>query len=122
MAHKDMRAALGASVRAEERTVTDRFATAEAFFDRHNSPAPQPPVAPPRDKVVRDGFSMPASDYELIAAIQQTCLQAGFSMTKSEVLRAGLRALHDLTPEALKERYQTLEKVKLGRPGHTWPD
>jgi hypothetical protein len=118
MAPKDIRAVLDESVRAEEQTVTDRFATAEAFFDRRDPRTLQPPVAPPREKVVRDGFSMPASDYDLIAAIQETCLQAGFSMTKSEVLRAGLRALRDLTPEALKERYQALEKVKLGRPGH----
>ena len=117
MANRDMRRALGASLRAEEQTVTDRFAAAEAFLDRQGSPPSQPPPAPPREKVVRDGFSMPAGDYGLIAAIQETCLQAGFAITKSEVLRAGLHALRDLTPEALKERYRMLEKVKPGRPG-----
>jgi hypothetical protein len=115
MAKKELRRALGTSLRAEEQTLKDRFAAADAFLEGRD--AGPPPPAPPREKVVRDGFSMPAGDYALIAAIQETCLQAGFAITKSEVLRAGLHALRELTPEALKERYGALEKVKPGRPG-----
>lgn len=43
-----------------------------------------------KEKVVRDRFTMPKSDYEKIVALKQKCLDAGVSVKKSEILRAGL--------------------------------
>ncbi len=123
MTHGNMREALQASVRGEEDAIGERFAKAEAFFagreqplvqDNGSSPASTKPI---REKVIRDGFSMPAEDYQLIAELQSVCLQAGISATKSEVLRAGLHALCALPPAQLKELVRGLEKVKQGRPG-----
>ena len=68
------------------------------------------------DKVIRDGFSMPASDYKLIAAIQKPALISGVGVTKSKVLRAGLYVPDAIPLEQLKEVLTAVEDVKTGRP------
>jgi len=49
---------------------------------------------------MRDGFTMPADDYALIAQLQATGLEAGLAVSKSAVLRAGLHALKAMSPDA----------------------
>lgn len=67
-------------------------------------------------KVVRDSFTMPHSEYQKISEIKEICLQAGMHVKKSEVLRAGLKALTKLTDAQLKRTLDGLEKIKTGRP------
>ena len=59
---------------------------------------------------------MPASDYARIAELKRTCLAAGVSVKKSELLRAGVLALAALAPANLLAAIGTLESVKTGRP------
>jgi len=113
MAERDMTAALSASLNAEERSITERIAKAELMLAGNQSLAS---TKRQREKVVRDGFSMPVGDHALIAAIQRTAMQAGFHMTKSEIFRAALRVLSTLSAEELKSVYASLERVKPGRP------
>jgi hypothetical protein len=131
MARRNMKSALGASMRAEADAVRDRFEVAESVMaGRQPSAAPQQsarqqsplrqsaPPAPTQSltKVVRDSFTMPVGDYELITAIRARCLKQGMSATKAEVLRAGLAALSALPGEELLEVMKALPKVKTGRP------
>lgn len=111
---KNLRSALGHSLREEEEAVDGRFAKAEAYFG-DSAPSVQP-EKPAYEKVIRDGFTMPASDYELIVQLQAKSLGIGITTTKSEVVRAGLHALNALAPEQLTEVVRSLEKVKTGRP------
>lgn len=67
-------------------------------------------------KVVRDSFTMPQSDYDLIAALKHKAVQAGVHAKKSELLRAGLQALSKLSAAQLKRAVADLEKIKTGRP------
>lgn len=67
-------------------------------------------------KVVRDSFTMPQADYNLIAALKQKALQSGLHVKKSELLRASLQALSKLTVPQLKRALSGLEKIKTGRP------
>jgi hypothetical protein len=67
-------------------------------------------------KVVRDSFTMPQSDYELIAVLKQKALKAGLHVKKSELLRASLQAFSKLTAVQLKRAINGLEKIKTGRP------
>ena len=67
-------------------------------------------------KVVRDSFTMPQSDYDLIADIKQKALKSGLHVKKSELLRAGLQALSKLNSSQLKQAVNSLEKIKTGRP------
>ncbi len=67
-------------------------------------------------KVVRDSFTMPQIDYDLISEIKQKALKAGLHVKKSELLRAGLQMLSKLNSAQLKQTVATLEKIKTGRP------
>ena len=69
-----------------------------------------------REKVVRDSFTMPQSEYQKIAEIKEACLKAGLPVKKSEVLRAGLRALAGMDTAQLKRAMAGVEKIKTGRP------
>ena len=115
MAKPTLKDALGADLLARPTTPDTRFTRAEAYFSSPAPPASAPSPSPERAKVVRDGFTMPASDYALIAQLQTTALQAGLSVTKSEVLRAGLQVLSQLSAPELTQALRGLEKVKTGR-------
>ncbi|MHC5719383.1 MAG: hypothetical protein ACYTX0_46875, partial [Nostoc sp.] len=68
------------------------------------------------EKVIRDSFTLPSGDYELIATIRQRCLKSAVNATKSEVIRAGLHILQSLSDKELIRAIESLEKVKTGRP------
>lgn len=73
-----------------------------------------------RAKLVRDGFTMPESDFALIAVLKSRAMQAGREAKKSELLRAGLHALAALEPPSLVTALSGLQAIKTGRPkkGH----
>jgi hypothetical protein len=72
-----------------------------------------------KEKVVRDSFTMPKSDYEKIAALKQKCLEAGVSVKKSELLRAGLLLLESASFKRLLAAVSAVETVKTGRPANS---
>ncbi len=67
-------------------------------------------------KVIRDSFTMPQNDYDLIAEIKQKMIKTGLHVKKSELLRAGLHVLSKLSATQLKQTVANLEKIKTGRP------
>ena len=71
------------------------------------------------EKVVRDSFTMPKSDYALIDTLKKKCLASGVAVKKSELLRAGLAALHGMPGESLLVAVKDLAQVKTGRPPST---
>lgn len=78
------------------------------------------PSSKPRVKLVRDSFTMPESDFALVAALKKKAVGAARETKKSELLRAGLRALQALEAKALVAALDRLEPIKIGRPkkGH----
>ncbi len=131
MTKKSMKSALTSSLKAEDEAVRNRFEQAErlleektqqAFSQQRNlqrsqrEDAPQPEK---KEKVIRDSFTLPSDDYELIATIRQRCLKSAVNATKSEVIRAGLHILQSLSDEELIRAIESLEKVKTGRPAGT---
>ena len=108
-------------------------ATAANESDTSSKKAKQPPVAKDKkksakktkrakvksEKVVRDSFTMPKSDYALIDALKKKCLPAGMAVKKSELLRAGLAALNGLSDDSLLQAIKNLAAVKTGRPSGT---
>lgn len=116
MPKKDMKKALGASLRAEERAVKSRFERAEtALAGKKSRTTSQPPAEAPT-KVIRDSFTIPESEYELISRIRKRCMKAGVGANKSEVLRAGLAALEAMPDRELTSLFGKLPRVKTGRP------
>lgn len=86
-----------------------------------------PPVAPllaapekdsgkARQKLVRDSFTMPPQDFNLIADLKARALGFGRPTKKSELLRAGLQVLNAMKPAALQQVLSQLAPLKTGRP------
>lgn len=119
MTKKTMRAALGATLKAEEESIKSRFDRAEALLEAKSS-APPPPtpekVVVTVEKVKRDSFTMPIDEYELINTIKKRCLKMGFNATKSEILRGALQSLNQLSDDALDNLFRDLRKIPTGRP------
>jgi len=74
------------------------------------------PSKAPKLKLVRDSFTMPEDDYATIAAMKQRAIGFQRPARKSELLRAGLRALAALDDAGLKAALDSLVPVKAGRP------
>lgn len=90
---------------------------------RKPAPATAPPAQPPKpaqpakkDKLIRDSFTLPREDFELIAALKDRALDFKRPTKKSELLRAGLQALAKLDPAALRAALEALRPLKAGRP------
>ena len=69
-----------------------------------------------KQKLIRDSFTMPESDYAQIATLKARCLKAGVSAKKSEVLRAALNCLATLSDVELTKTLSGLVVIKTGRP------
>jgi hypothetical protein len=80
--------------------------------------APAPAAERPRtkEKLVRDSFTMPRSDFALIVQLKERALGFRHVAKKSELLRAGLHALAALEAPALQALLARLPALKSGRP------
>lgn len=119
MPRKSIKSALSDSLKAEDAAVKNRFDIAERLLGQkleEGVPLLKDQEEPPLQRVIRDSFTLPVDDYALIAQTQQRCLQGAVNVSKSEVIRAGLQALRQMTQEELLEVVQRLEKVRTGRP------
>jgi hypothetical protein len=119
MAKRDMKKALGASIRAEEDAVKSRFERAESALGKKrpaSGSAMKENGAARPDKVIRDSFTMPATDYASITRIKQRAMKGGVGTNKSEILRAGLAVLDKMPDKELLKVFEKLPKVKPGRP------
>lgn len=121
-----MKSALGSSLKAEQEAVKSRFERAETVLASNDvsgiGAAPHEPQKKPVEaagdestRVKRDSFTMPAADYDQIAQLQKRCLKSELSVSKSEILRAGLFALSTLSEDELATLVSSLPKVKTGR-------
>lgn len=61
---------------------------------------------------IKDRFTMPATDYALIAALKKRAKAAGHSVRKSELLRAGLHALNLLDETQLLQAVARLQPTR----------
>ena len=93
--------------------------------------ATKPAVKPPRPvavvaepvkaakvkpKLVRDSFTMPSVDFALIDQLKDRAMAFKRPAKKSELLRAGLQALVNLSDAKLKALLDGLMPLKAGRP------
>lgn len=86
--------------------------------------APKGPVAPisekepktKKPKLVRDSFTFPKDEYAAIEALKLRAAQLSHPAKKSEILRAGLKALLKMSDAALRSALQAVPAIKTGRP------
>ena len=93
-------------------------AKAEAFAAGAETERQKAAPGPPQAKgalTIRDTFSMPQTDYDLIDSIKVRCMREGVGMNKSEILRAGLILLDKASTSDLVKAVSQVEKVRPGR-------
>src|SRR5450830_1057942 len=84
-------------------------------------PKAAPADEPMREKaakstLVRDSFTMPAHEYEVLGKVKKACLKAGFEIKKSELLRIGVALISQMDMATLQRVLSDLPQLKTGRP------
>jgi len=69
-----------------------------------------------KQKLVRDSFTMPEAEYEVLADMKKTCIKAGVAVKKSELLRVAVSLLRKMDVAEIQQALGTLTPVKAGRP------
>ena len=67
-------------------------------------------------KLVRDSFTMPGNEYQVLQDIKKAALKAGIELKKSELLRIGIGMLKSITVAQLEQARAALTKLSAGRP------
>lgn len=67
-------------------------------------------------KLVRDSFTIPESEYQVLADVKKAFLKQGVSVKKTELLRAGLVLIRTMDLGKLNGVIQALAPIKAGRP------
>jgi len=83
-----------------------------------NGPAGEPkqPAAAPKNKLVRDSFTIPKSEYLVLEALKLRAAKLARPTKKSEVIRAGIRALSGMNDKAFLAALGAIPSIKTGRP------
>lgn len=69
-----------------------------------------------KPKLVRDSFTIPKPEYEAIAGLKLRAAKLGQTPKKSELLRAGLKALAAMNDTDLVTCLAAVPAIKTGRP------
>lgn len=82
------------------------------------SPATPPAKAekPKKPKLVRDSFTIPKAEYLVLDELKQRAARLGVPAKKSEVLRAGIKALAAMSDVAFLASMAAVPAIKTGRP------
>ena len=79
-------------------------------------PAKKSEIKIKKIKQVRDSFTMPETEYDVIGQVKKACLKAGFEIKKSDLLRIGILQIKSLDVPKLKTLLAALTPLKVGRP------
>ena len=95
------------SVKQEKPIKTDKSA---------NSADASAPDRAKKQRLIRDSFTMPEVEYQVLGHIKKQCLSGGIEVKKSELLRIGVALLGRLDRAALTAELERLVKLRSGRP------
>jgi len=79
------------------------------------APAVKPAKAH-KPKLVRDSFTIPKDEYQVLESLKTRALELGQHARKSELLRAGISALHAMNDRAFLKAVGAVPTLKTGRP------
>ena len=72
-----------------------------------------------KPKLVRDSFTIPKNEYVVIDSLKARAIAAGQAVKKSELLRAGIKALAAMSNTQFKAALSNVPPIKTGRPKKT---
>ncbi len=82
-----------------------------------DKPESEKPAKVKRPKLVRDSFTIPKTEYAVLDELKQRAGKLGRPSKKSELLRAGIKALAAMPGGAFLTALQSVPTIKTGRPG-----
>jgi hypothetical protein len=74
------------------------------------------PEKPKKPKLVRDSFTIPKAEYLVLDELKQRAARLAHPVKKSELLRAGIKALAQLADAGFLAAVQAVPAIKTGRP------
>lgn len=84
------------------------------------SPAAKTAAAKPakekKPKLVRDSFTFPKAEYDVLEAMKQRAARLKVMVKKTELLRAGIKSLSALSDAAFVSAIAAVPNLKTGRP------
>jgi hypothetical protein len=81
--------------------------------------APVKPAKLKKLKLVRDSYTMPKEEHTVLTELKQRCAKLGHPSKKSELLRAGVKALAAMSDKTLLAALKAVPILKTGRPKQT---
>ena len=69
-----------------------------------------------KPKLVRDSFTIPKAEYNVLDDLKQRAAQLAHGVTKSELIRAGIKALAAMPDAAFLKALAQVPAIKTGRP------
>ena len=77
---------------------------------------PVKPAKVKKPKLVRDSFTIPKNEYVVIDSLKVRAGKLGQAVKKSELLRAGVKALAAMSDIQFKSALSNVPTIKTGRP------
>jgi hypothetical protein len=74
------------------------------------------PIKDKKPKLVRDSFTIPKAEYAVIGDLKQRAGKLSCEIKKSELIRAGIKALANLSDANLLATLKLVPTIKTGRP------
>ena len=78
-------------------------------------PAPKAPKVK-KPKMVRDSFTIPKPEYDVLDVLKLRAAKLGNPVKKTELIRAGVKAIAALSDAAFKQALLAVPSLKTGRP------
>ena len=72
-----------------------------------------------KPKLVRDSFTIPKTEYAVLDELKQRAVKLAHPVKKSELLRAGIKALSGMSDATLLAALKAVPSIKTGRPSKT---
>ena len=83
--------------------------------------AAEKPAKVKKPKLVRDSFTIPKTEYTVLDDLKQRAITLAQPAKKSELLRAGIKALAAMSDAAFRNALQAVPTIKTGRPAAALP-
>ena len=91
-------------------------ALSKASAGKIAKPKEAKPVKPKKPKLVRDSFTIPKAEYTVLDDLKQRAARLASPAKKSELLRAGIKALAAMPDAAFVAALGAVPAIKTGRP------
>lgn len=79
-------------------------------------PEAEKPIKMKKPKLVRDSFTIPKAEYTVLDELKQRAGKLAYPIKKSELIRAGVKALAAMSDVAFVAALKAVPAIKTGRP------